>query len=128
MSKAIKFPAIFIKATPKVDRSWKLEVVTRELRGEDVKLIGDAIGSEMWVIMAPNAEDIDNFQAPEEKADAGLGETKTLSQRLYNTLFAYWSYAGKPGDDFDNWRKQQMFKIMAIYKDKMPERSWNERK
>lgn len=118
----IQAPVILEKVQPLKDKSWKLTVATRELGGKDIQALGDLLGSEGYFAFSPNPEDVDNFQAPTEKADAGMGETKSLSERLYNTLYAYWFYANKPGDDFDIWRKSQMERLMNLYKDKMPER------
>lgn len=119
---AIKAPVILNKLTPRVDKSWKVEVETRELSGKDIQVLGDLLGSEGWFIFSANLEDLDNTPVPEEKAEAGIGERKSLSQRLYATLFAYWKYAGEPDEDFEVWRKKQMEKLMDIYKAKMPEK------
>lgn len=120
--KPIKFPAVLEKLTPRKDKSWKIEVESRELNGESIRQLGDMLGSEMWVFFAPNAEDIKDSDIPEEKAEAGLMGQKSLSQRLYNTLYVYWKYANEPEGDFNIWREKQMNKLMDIYKSKMPER------
>lgn len=120
--KTIKTPVILEKLQPLKDRSWKITFETRELGGADIQVLGDLLGGVGWLAFSINAEDIENFIAPNEKADPGMGEQKSLSERLYNTLFAYWKYAGEPEEDFDIWRKKQMSKLMSIYKDKMPER------
>lgn len=119
--KPIKFPTVFSKMTPRVDKSWKLEIETQELSGDDIRQLGDVLGSVMWIVMAPNAEDIKDADIPEERAETGLTQ-KSLSQRLYNTLFVYWKYANEPEGDFNIWREKQMNKLMDIYKSKMPER------
>lgn len=119
--KPIKFPTVFSKMTPRVDKSWKLEIETQELSGDDIRQLGDVLGSVMWIVMAPNAEDIKDADIPEERAETGLTR-KSLSQRLYNTLFVYWKYANEPEGDFNIWREKQMNKLMDIYKSKMPER------
>lgn len=122
--KPIKFPAILEKATPRKDKSWKLEVETRELNGKMIQEIGDMLGSEGWVFFAPNSDDINEADIPQERAEAGLNQ-KSLSQRLYNTLYVYWKYVGQPEDDFNIWRAKQMEKLMQVYKDKMPERKYD---
>jgi hypothetical protein len=119
--KPIKFPAILEKMNPRKDKSWKLEVETRELSGKQIQELGDMLGSEMWVFFAPNPEDVRETDIPEEKAEAGLNQ-KSLSQRLYNVLYVYWDYIGKPEDNFSVWREKQMNRLMQIYKDKLPDR------
>lgn len=121
--KPIKFPSVFTKMTPRVDKSWKLELETQELDGEQIRELGNILGSVMWAFLAPNAEDIKDSDIPEERAETGLNQ-KSLSQRLYNTLFVYWKYANEPEGDFNVWREKQMNKLMDIYKSKMPERKW----
>lgn len=119
--KPIKFPAILSKLTPRKDKSWKVEVESRELNGKSIQELGDMLGSEMWVFFAPNSDDIKESDIPQEKAEAGLNQ-KSYSQRLYNTLYVYWKYCGEPEDNFEIWRTRQMEKILDLYKSKMPER------
>lgn len=121
MSNAITSAVILTKLTPKVDKSWKVEFMTQELGGKDIQVLGDLLGTEGYFAFSPNSEDIDNFQAPAEKADAGLGERKSLSERLYNTMFVYWKFIGEP-DTFDIWRTKKMEQLINMYKEKLPEK------
>lgn len=120
--KPIVYPAIFDSMTPRKDKSWKLIYETRELYGDDIKKLGDLLGTELWMLIAPNKENLDLEDIPKEEADAGLEGGKSLSQRLYNTMFVYWKHLGQPGGDFQGWRRIYIERIMDQMKAKLPPR------
>lgn len=79
---------------PKADRSWKLVFETRELTGEQVKVLADNFQGEGWLVFKPNG-DITYQEVPTEKADAGV---KSQAQRLRAAIMVLWRNSGSKGD------------------------------
>lgn len=111
------FPAIFLKMTPRVDKSWKLEFETRELFGKDIEQLANLLGAEGWLAYSPN-DDITMADIPEVVADSGM-EGKTPSQRLRNSLYVLWDQRGKPSGKFDPWYLGQMENLIETVKSKL---------
>lgn len=97
----IQLPAIFTKMTPRVDKSWKLEIETRELNGENIRKLAERLGTEGWWINVANPTDLQLDDLPKEAADSGM-EGKSPSQRLHSVLFVLWKQNGMKGS-FDNY-------------------------
>jgi len=113
----VLLPVIFSKMTPRADRSWKLELETRELNGQAIKDLADSLGSEGWNLFSTN-EEITKSDIPEVEADSGL-DLKSPSQRLRNTMYVRWEQAGKPDGAFDKWYLTQMERHIELEKSKL---------
>lgn len=112
-------PAIFTKMTPRKDKSWKLEIETRELAGEDVRIMADRLGTEGYWLNSPNS-DIQAVDIPTTEADSGL-EGKTPSQRLRSTLFVLWQQVGEP-DDFNRFYATNIEKMIDVVKARLEDK------
>lgn len=91
----VSVPASVQNMNPRQDRSWKLVFETRELSGEEVKILADAFQGEGWLLFKPNGDDITMAEVPESNADAGL---KSQSQRLRAVIMVLWKQQGSRGD------------------------------
>lgn len=83
-SSLIQVPAQTVDFKPKADRSFKLVFETRELSGDDVKLLVDTFQGEGWLVFKPNSQGVLQGEIPEEAAEAGM---KSPSLRLRNRLY-----------------------------------------
>lgn len=115
MSK-LALPVIFRKMTPRVDKSWKLEVETRELSGEDIKFLAEELGTEGYMVYSPN-DTITEADVPTGQADSGM-EGKTPSQRLRSVLYVLWEQSGKPGT-FETFKNTQYEKFIDAVKERL---------
>jgi hypothetical protein len=90
----VSVPAQVVNMSPRQDRSWKLVFETRELSGDEVKVLADNFQGEGWLLFKPNGE-IAVAEVPAEKADAGM---KTQAQRLRGAIMVLWRQKGGKGD------------------------------
>lgn len=90
----ISVPAQVINMNPKQDRSWKLVFETRELAGDEVKILADNFQGEGWLLFKPNGN-IAMDEIPAGDANAGL---KSQSQRLRAVIMVLWKQQGAKGD------------------------------
>ena len=90
----VSVPAQVINMNPRQDRSWKLVFETRELSGNEVKILADNFQGEGWLLFKPNGTIIQD-EVPEGNADAGL---KSQSQRLRAVIMVMWKQKGGKGD------------------------------
>ena len=67
-----------------------------------------------YLLFKPN--DIQKEDIPKEQADDG---SKTLSQQLRNRLFVLHSSLGGAEIDFETFRRQRMFKMLADINDEI---------
>lgn len=112
----ISVPAIVQGMNPKADRSWKLTFETRELRGEEVKLLADNFQGEGWLVFKPNADsDIELKDIPKTDADAGL---ESPSVRLRKRIYVLWRQQGEKGS-FDNFYLATIGKFMEFIESKL---------
>lgn len=93
-SELISVPAQVIGMSPKQDRSWKLVFETRELPGDEVKILADNFQGEGWLLFKPNGN-ITQAEVPEGDANAGL---KSPSQRLRAVIMVLWKQQGSKED------------------------------
>lgn len=93
-SQLVSVPAQVINMNPKQDRSWKLVFETRELAGDEVKILADNFQGEGWLLFKPNGN-ITQAEIPEGDANAGL---KSQSQRLRAVIMVLWKQQGSKGD------------------------------
>lgn len=112
----IQVPCIVQGMSPKADRSWKLVFETRELTGDEVKLLADNFQGEGWLVFSPN-RDVAPEDIPTDIADAGV---KTMSQRLRGKMYRYWVALGGKGD-FESYYRTQIQSLIEFYDSKIPE-------
>jgi hypothetical protein len=113
----IQVPAIVQNMNPKADRSWKLVFETRELSGDEVKILADNFQGEGWLVFKPNSEGISQKEIPVETADAGM---KTPSQRLRASIMVWYKQSGAKGDP-EAFYRTTMEKLIEYVQSKIPE-------
>ena len=114
MSDLIQVPAQVINMNPRQDRSWKIVFETRELSGEEVKLLADNFQGEGWLVFKPNG-DIAVAEIPKGKADSG---TKSQSERLRDVIFVLFKQKGGKGD-FETFYRVYLEKLIEYTKTKL---------
>lgn len=107
-------PAMVAGMSPKQDRSWKLIFETRELSGEEVKILADNFQGEGWLLFNPNGM-ITEADVPEGDANAGM---KTPSQRLRATMMVYHRQQGLRSDP-NAWYATEVEKMIEWWKSKL---------
>lgn len=112
----IQVPAQVMGMNPKADRSWKLIFETRELKGEEVKLLADNFQGEGWLVFSPN-EAVTVADVPEETADAGV---KSPAARLRSKIWRLWKAQGGQGD-FESFYRTYIEKLVEFIDSKIPE-------
>lgn len=113
--KLISVPAQVMNMNPRADRSWKLVFETRELSGEEVKVLADNFQGEGWLLFKPNADDIELSDIPQTDADAGL---ESPSSRLRKRIWLLWDQGGRKGS-FDNFYLATIGKFMEYIESKL---------
>lgn len=110
----VQVPAIVINMNPRADRSWRLQFETRELKGEEVKILADNFQGEGWLVFKPNS-DVVQAEIPSGDADSG---TKSQSQRLRDVIFILWKQGGGKGD-FQSFYNVYYEKLIEYTKSKL---------
>lgn len=113
----VSVPAQVMNMNPKADRSWKLVFETRELNGDEVKILADNFQGEGWLLFKPNSDGISVAEVPTEKADAGM---KTQAQRLRAAIMVLWQHSGRKGDP-EAFYRTFMEKLIEYTLSKVPE-------
>lgn len=116
-SQLISVPAQVINMNPRQDRSWKLVFETRELSGDEVKILADNYQGEGWLLFKPNSEGVDVKEVPTESASAGV---KTPSQRLRASIMVLYRELGAKGDP-EAFYRTYMEKLIEYVQSKIPE-------
>ncbi len=112
----IQLPAQVTNMRPRADRSWKLEFETRELSGNEVKLLADNFQGEGWLLFKPNLDsEVELNDIPDTDADAGI---ESPSVRLRKRLFVLWKQQGQKGS-FDNFYRDYIQKFMEYVESKL---------
>lgn len=96
------FPAQLYKVNSKVDRSYSLTFVTRELGGVEAVALLDDLMNEGWLMWSSD-NDLTDADVPDEKADSMTGQ-KTQAQRLRAVIYRLWEQKGKKGDSESYYR------------------------
>lgn len=107
MSVLVQIPAQILDFKPKADRSWRLTFGTRELSGEDVKVLADNFQGEGWLVFNPNGE-VSPEEVPTDLADAGV---KSPAQRLRAVIYLLWKQRGSKGD-FESYYRTSIEKLV----------------
>lgn len=110
----ISVPAIVQGMSPKQDRSWKLVFETRELSGEEVKILADNFQGEGWLLFNPNGM-ITEADLPKGDANAGM---KSASQRLRAVMMVYHRQKGLKSDP-NAWYNTEQEKMIDWWKEKL---------
>ena len=100
---------------PMADRSWRITFDTRELSGEEVKILADNFQGEGWLLFSPNELSVSDI--PEEQAESGV---KTPHQRLRSRMYILWKQQGSKGD-FDSYYRTSMERLIDIVSEKLKE-------
>lgn len=109
----VQVPAQVTNLNPRADRSWKLTFETRELSGEEVKILADNFQSEGWLVFSPN--EIKTVDMPKGDADSGA---KSQSQRLRDVIFIMWKQRGGKGD-YETYYRTQLERLIEHIKSKL---------
>lgn len=115
-SQLISVPAQVVGMNPRQDRSWLIKFETRELAGEEVKILADNFQGEGWLLFRPNGN-ITQADVPEGDANAGL---KSPSQRLRAVIMVLWKQQGSKGDP-NAFYNTYMEKLIEYVKSKLEE-------
>ena len=110
----IAVPAEVVGMSPKKDRSWSLKFETRELKGDEVKVLADAFLGEGWLVFSAN-EDVETKDIPEAPASR---DKKSPSSRLRSVLYVMWEQRGSIGK-FDAFYEQKMEDFIEVVKSKL---------
>ena len=113
-SELVSVPAQVVNMNPKADRSWKLVFETRELKGDEVKILADNYQGEGWLLFKPNGT-IAIEEVPKDIAESG---TKSQSQRLRDVIFVLWKQKGGEGD-FETFYRVTLEKLIEFIKSKL---------
>lgn len=116
MPELVQVPASVVGMNPRQDRSWKVVFETRELSGEEVKILADNFQGEGWLVFRPN-DTIDIEDVPETPAEAGV---KTPSQRLRAVIMVLYRQQGSKGDP-EAFYRTTMEKLIEYMKTKLEE-------
>jgi hypothetical protein len=112
----ITVPAQVIGMKPRADRSWKLEFETRELAGDEVKILADNFQGEGWLLFRPNPDSgIESAEIPNTDADAGM---ESPSIKLRKRLWLLWKQQGSKGS-FDNFYLTYIQRFMEFIESKL---------
>lgn len=115
----ITVPAQVIGMKPRADRSWRVDFETRELTGEEVKILADNFQGEGWLLFSPNVDSgIAEAEIPVTDADAGM---ESPSVKLRKRCWLLWKQQGSKGS-FDNFYLATMQKFMEFLETKLEPR------
>lgn len=111
MSQGYEIPVNQIPPRLRKDNSVVVQFETGELSPNEQMLILENNNQLGRVMFIP-----ENQEALPPKIDKEI-ETKSLSERLRNVMFVYWSQQGEPEGNFNVWRAKTMEAIIQKYKD-----------
>ena len=118
MKELFQVPAAVNKITTMADNSLKIEMVTsKELPPEQETLIMRLRRQEGYMVFSPSS--VSKEDIPDIDLDTEVGETKSPSQRLRNSLYVLWSENTDKKTPFDTWYKQKMENIITQVKEKI---------
>jgi hypothetical protein len=107
----LQIPVQVGEIKPRKDRSWKIAFETRELSGDEVKILVDNMSGEGWLVFSPN--ELLDADVPKENADSGMGD-KSPSSRLRAVMWVWWKQKGKQGtfnQFYENWMERKINEV-----------------
>lgn len=112
----VSLPAIFEKMTPRKDRSWKLEIATRELEPKDVQTLAARLGSEGYWLNSPN-DDFDEDDVPTE--EVRIKGEKTLDEMYRRVLYVYYKQHPEIKKPFNEFVRERYERQIQLVKDQL---------
>lgn len=117
MTKKFQVPAVIQGISTLRDKTLKITAyISTEVSGEEKANIFNLEQSEGWLMFSENS-----FQpkdVPQENAPVSV-KRKSLTERLYNVLFVYHNQNHRQESNFEDWRRQEMERLIQSYKDKL---------
>lgn len=110
----VMVPAQVMGMNPRLDRSWKLVFETRELTGDEVKVLADNFQGEGYLLFKPNKGIVDE-EIPEGQAESGV---KSQSRRLRDVIFIDWKQHGEKSD-FESYYRTYLEKLIEYAKSRL---------
>lgn len=115
----ILMSAQFDGYTPRKDGSFSVRFVTGEKMPSEVMDLHALMGH-LGYLYFRAAEQLTPSELKElDELDTEMGETKSKSQRLRNTLYRYWEQDNKGYEEFKDFYSNWMEKIIIQIKDKL---------
>lgn len=115
MENKILIPASLDSYGSRADGSIRLSFSTGIVNNEQLLII-NALKSQSGFLMFKDAGITGDEEAMLDGVDIDLGNTKTPSQRLRNTLYRKWEQKDAGFKDFKEYYKHMMEKIIIHYK------------
>lgn len=112
----VSLPAIFEKMTPRKDRSWKLEIVTRELDPLDVQILASRLGSEGYWLNSPN-DDFEPDDIPKE--EVRIKGEKTLDEQYRGVLYVFYKQHPEIKVPFNEFVRERYQRQIQLIKDNL---------
>lgn len=112
----IQLPVIVNPPRIRKDKSVGLSFDTRELLPDEVLSLLTLSGTEGWVCISPNQEEL---SVPEEQANT---DTKSPSERLRDVLYVLYKQRTDSGEYvglFDTFYREQVEKLIEFIKSKL---------
>lgn len=115
----LRIPSQIVKVETTSDKGLKLVVHTNELKSEDKAEVMNLHEKTGYFVFAEQDQEIKESDIPDEPIE--FEGQKTLSQRLRNTLFVLHEKQGGKPEDFEDYRRKVMERLIAHYKSKLDE-------
>lgn len=100
----------------------KLVVYTNEASPEDLAELIRMKGKQGMMLFKPNLENFSDDDIKDLPEPKEFPQQKSLSERLRNVLWVYFTENGGKKENFEVFRAQQMEKFIQQVKDKLPEK------
>lgn len=112
----IILPAVLNPISRRKDKSVKLSLETRELDHGELLSLMSLEGSEMWLCLSPNQNELDT---PEEPASLDLKSPSERLRAVLHVLYKQEIEAGKYVGLFDTFYKERVEKLIEFVKQKL---------
>lgn len=116
-NKIVQFQSVVEKVESLKDGSIKLKITTQELPADQMAVIFKFMNLPIW--SAFKEIPLETSDIKEEPAE--FTGQKSLSQRLYNTLFVLHGKKGRKPEEFEDYRKKYMERLIQGLKDQISE-------
>ncbi len=114
----ILIPAILQRYSPRADKSWSISLNINEPSAEQ-KVIIDMLFQQSCFVLIQDAGISKQDEQIIDGIDLDLGNDKTPSQRLRNTLYRNWEQDNKGNAVFKDYYKSEMERLITHYKGKL---------